>query len=159
MTVDRAHTFKISRDLDSIWCSQETVAFAELLGFDSIGLSEIAISVSELVTNVVKYADEGSLTLSRIDSPRIGIQIIVEDDGPGISDIDSALIDGFSEGHHLVDDEVPIGKRRGLGAGLGAVQRLMSSVSIQNKPEGGTRVVAQKWLPARTGRRRESGRS
>lgn len=135
----------IRRAVDSIWCSRRCARFAERLGFRDAALWEISIAVSELVTNVIKYASRGTLRISAVEQPRIGVELEVDDEGPGIQDIDQVLIDGFSEGRMLGPDVRPE-ERRGLGAGLGAVHRLMDEVEISNKPDRGARVVARKWL-------------
>lgn len=138
-------SLEISRETDAIWCSRQATRFAEELGFGSNEVWKIAISVSELATNVFKFARTGTLTVRCVKSPRPGIVITVEDEGPGIDDIESAVIDGYSEGRLLTEDR-GIQERRGLGAGLGAVTRLMDRVEIENKPEGGVRVTSYKWL-------------
>ena len=136
---------EISREIDAIWCSREAAKFAADAGFSSNETWKIAITVSELTTNVLKFARTGTITLCRIQSPRPGIELIVEDQGPGIDDIETAVMDGYSEGRFLTDDQWILA-RSGLGAGLGAVRRLMDRVEIENKPEGGVRVTASKWL-------------
>lgn len=136
---------EISREIDAIWCSREAARFAEDAGFSGNEIWEIAIAVSELTTNVLKFARTGMITLCRIQSPHPGIELIVEDQGPGIDDIETAVIDGYSEGRFLAEDRW-IRARNGLGAGLGAVRRLMDRVEIENKPEGGVRVTTYKWL-------------
>lgn len=128
-----------------MWCSEESIDFATAAGFGQRTRWEIAISVSELATNIVRFAGKGTITLRLLDSPAPGLEVVADDDGPGIDDVEAALKDGFSEGRFLAE-EVPLAGRRGLGSGLGAVRRLMGSLSIERKPEGGTRVVAVKWL-------------
>jgi serine/threonine-protein kinase RsbT len=135
----------IRRGADSIWCSRRCARFAERLGFRDAALWEISIAVSELVTNVIKYAGSGSLRITALEQPVTGVEIEVEDEGPGIQDIDLVVNDGFSEGR-MLDPDIKRGDRRGLGAGLGAVHRLMDEVEIANKPDRGARVVARKWL-------------
>jgi serine/threonine-protein kinase RsbT len=140
-----SQSVEISRDIDAIWCSRQASRFAQEMGFRFNESWEIAISVSELTTNVLKFAKTGVLTFCRVESPRLGVEITVEDEGPGISDIEAALIDGYSEGR-LLAEEKWIRERHGLGTGLGAVRRLMDELEIENKPEGGVRVTAHKWL-------------
>ena len=134
----------ISRDNDSIWCSRRCAQFAEAAGFGKTALWEIAIAVSELVTNVLKYAGRGQITIRRIAEPTPGIEISVEDEGPGIEDPAQVVVDGYSEWRGGTPR--PEGQRRSLGAGLGAVHRLMDQVQIDNRTEGGARVVARKLL-------------
>jgi len=143
---DTELSMEIRRVADSIWCSRRCARFAEERGFRDVALWEISIAVSELVTNVIKYAGEGVLRISAVENPTVGIEIAVEDEGPGIEDIEQVVVDGFSEGRMLGPDTHPE-ERRGLGSGLGAVHRLMDQVEIANKLDRGARVVARKWLP------------
>lgn len=139
-------TLRISRNSDSIWVSRECARYAKRIGFQNGELWDIAIAVSELVTNVSKFAGTGTVTICWLRCPRKGIEMVVEDRGPGIEDIEAASEDGFSEGRKL-DENVPLSERRGLGAGLGAVHRLMDDVIIENRASGGVRVIVRKWLP------------
>lgn len=141
---DLAEVLKISHESDRIWCASRCMRFAAEAGFAEPALSQIGIAVSELVTNVLKFAGTGTLSLRRIAEPRPGIEVTVEDNGPGIADIEASLIDGYSEGRFLSPDD-PITARRGIGAGLGAVKRLIDVVSITNKPTGGVKVTIRKW--------------
>jgi serine/threonine-protein kinase RsbT len=63
-----------------------------------------------------------------------GIEVVAEDDGPGIADVDVVMRDGYST----------IGT---LGVGLPSVRRLMSEFAIHSQVGAGTRVIARKWLP------------
>ena len=135
----------IRRAADSIWCSHRCAYFAQQMGFSPTAQWEITIAVSELVANVAQYAGEGVISIEKVSEPRDGVEIVVEDEGPGIPDIDLAKIDGFSEGR-MLDPDSRHGGRRGLGSGLGAVHRLMDEVEIANRPERGARVVARKWI-------------
>ena len=106
------------------------------IGFDEKASEEIAIAVSELASNLIKYARGGKLTLAPIDeSARAGIQVESLDGGPGIADVELALSDGFSTGG-------------GLGYGLGAVNRFMDQFEISSQcgSNPGTHIVCKRWL-------------
>ena len=138
-------SFDIGTEHDRFWCAAEGKRFAGVLGFDAKAQGEVAICIAELVSNVAKFAGTGTLKLSAILEPRAGMQIVVEDAGPGISDPTSVFEDGFSEGRKL-DPGTPRRSGQGLGVGLGAVARMMSHVEMVNVPQRGLRVVALKWL-------------
>jgi serine/threonine-protein kinase RsbT len=107
-------------------------ALAGALGFARAEEEMIVLAVIELATNLVRYALHGTLTLRRIDGPAgVGVEVASRDEGPGITDIEAALRDGFSTGG-------------GRGSGLLAVRRLMDEFSIASDP-GGTRITARKW--------------
>lgn len=138
-------SFDISNEHDRFWCAAEGKRYAGALGFDAKAQGEVAICIAELVSNVAKFAGRGTLTLSAISEPRLGIRIVVEDAGPGVADPATVFEDGFSEGRRL-DPGVPRRSGQGLGVGLGAVARMMSHVEMLNVPQRGLRVVALKWL-------------
>ena len=94
----------------------------------------VAIAVSELAQNIVQHANgPGTVTVRPIrDRARQGLEIVVEDHGPGIADVARALEDDFSTAG-------------GLGSGLPAARRLMDEFEIVSEPGKGTRVTARKW--------------
>lgn len=107
--------------------------FAAPIGFAGIDLEELVLAVSELATNLVRYAENGELTLRRVDEPpRSGLEMESRDSGPGIADLAFALREGASTGG-------------GLGDGLSAVRRLMDAFEISSSPAG-TTILARKWL-------------
>lgn len=128
---------------DAVVCSRRSARFAEAAGLSERSAKQVAIAVSELVTNVIKYAGSGKLLLRRLPGEGEGIEVVVEDQGPGIEDVHAAMEDGFSAGHPCVL-ELPPPLRTGLGIGLGAVVRLMDTVLIENVPGAGVRVTATK---------------
>ena len=118
---------------------------AAYLGMTDRDIWSLAIAVCELCSNVLKFAGGGTVHIDQMDYPKPGLRIVVEDEGPGIDDIESALKDGFSEGRLIAERDGTV-RLRGLGAGLGAVQRLMDTLHVENREEGGLRVVTEKFL-------------
>ncbi|HVT18781.1 MAG TPA: ATP-binding protein [Thermoanaerobaculia bacterium] len=104
---------------------------ARELGFGRKRAAEIAIVVSELASNIVKYGVRGEIALALAaaeesrDGPGKGrgeLMVVARDAGPPIHDLATAMRDGC-------DDRGPIDpaillRRGGLGTGLGAVVRL-----------------------------------
>lgn len=89
--------------------------------------------VSELATNIIKYAGRGRIRVTPVnDGARAGVRIEAWDQGPGIADIEAALREGFSTGGTL-------------GLGLPAVRRLTDQLTIDCPQTGGTRVDAIRW--------------
>jgi len=98
--------------------------------------SLISTVTSEIATNLVRYALGGFIYIA-IDRQQRWVCIESNDEGPGIQDISLAMQEGHSTG-------------RGLGAGLPAIQRIMDSMHIENKPTGGLKLEARcklKTLP------------
>ena len=88
---------------------------------------------SELARNAIDYAGGGTVRIELVQTDRkSGIRLIFEDHGPGISDIDLALKDGYTSGH-------------GMGLGLGGAKRLSHEFEIASKPGEGTRISIVRW--------------
>lgn len=106
---------------------------AEALGFDRTSIAELAVVVSELVSNVLKYGVRGTLELQVVtrEPHGLGIEIVARDEGPPISDFALALLDGHTDLGPIAPESLRA--RRGLGAGLGAVLRLTDE--LRHQPE------------------------
>lgn len=106
--------------------------YARSCGLAQQQISEVATTVSELATNVIKYAFSGEVWIEHLfQSGREGIKLTIIDRGPGIADLQSALQEHFSTG-------------QSLGLGLPGVQRLMDEFAVETSTEG-TRVTVIKW--------------
>jgi len=64
------------------------------VGFKDYQASMIASAVSELARNIEKYARRGEIVLRRVSqSYATGIEIIAQDEGPGIANPEEAMKD------------------------------------------------------------------
>jgi serine/threonine-protein kinase RsbT len=123
----------IGCDLDIIKARQEGRKVAADVGFASTELALIATAISELARNIVRYARNGEISIRPVtNSSHRGIQIVAQDQGPGIHDLEQALQIGFSTSG-------------GLGLGLPGVRRLMDEFDIQSDLGRGTTVSVTKW--------------
>ena len=92
--------------------------------------TRFATAVSELTRNALHYAQSGACELNDLsDAREIRVQAIVVDRGPGIVDLERALMDGYSTGG-------------GLGTGLPGARRLVDVFNIATS-ETGTRVIVE----------------
>jgi len=96
---------------------------------------KILTASSELLSNVVKYAKYGEITISGMakNNKLSGIKVVVEDTGPGIEDIDLALKDNYST-------------QGTLGLGLPGVKRMVDVFKIESGKRQGTRVTIKKMI-------------
>jgi serine/threonine-protein kinase RsbT len=125
---------QINVDMDIVTARQEGRALAARLGFSSSEQVLIATAISEAARNILLYAGNGTITLSDLEEgSRRGILIIARDTGPGISNIEQALVDGFSSSG-------------GLGLGLPGIKRLMSELQIISQPGKGTTLIMKRWV-------------
>jgi len=103
------------------------------LGFNLINQTKIVTAASELARNTFIHGGGGEVTVETVQNgTRQGVQMIFEDQGPGIYDIDQALKDGFTTGS-------------GLGLGLGGAKRLSDEFEIYSKQGEGTRIRILRW--------------
>ena len=125
----------VKTDLDIVSARMEGRNLARELGFGTIDQARIATAISELARNVILYAPEGKVTVRTIlsDDAGRGIEVICEDSGPGIADVELVMQDGYSTGS-------------GLGMGLPGTKRLMDEFKIETELGVGTKVTVRKWL-------------
>ncbi len=135
----------ISGWIDAAACAERCSAFARGLGFSERASWEVGIASSELAVNIHHHAGRGSLTVRAVDTPAPGLELIAQDDGPGIGDLESAMSDGHSRGRR-VEVGGPRDERGGLGTGLGAVSRMMDEVDIRSAEGSGTTITTFKAL-------------
>lgn len=123
----------IRSDLDIVVARIAARDIARQYGFGAIDQARIATAVSELARNIYLYAGSGTVHVSAIEqSGRLGIEIVCEDEGPGIADIEQVMRDGYSTS-------------RGMGMGLPGTRRLMDEFNIQSRQGAGTIVSCRKW--------------
>jgi len=97
-------------------------AMAARLGFGKADQTRLATAVSELTRNVVMYAGSGECHITDTsDAEFKRIEITVQDQGPGIADMELAMQDGFSTGSSM-------------GAGLAGTRRLVENFSLESAP-------------------------
>jgi len=104
----------------------------ESLGVHHKTVTRAAIAAYEAELNVIIHARSGKLQLKL--SPN-SVLIIVEDEGPGITDIDLAMQEGYSTAPPAV-------REMGYGAGMGLpnINRCADSLLMQSEVGIGTRL-------------------
>ncbi len=113
---------------------REARALARRLDFAPIEQEMVVLSVSELATNLARYAVDGEIVLSQIAGPETaGVRVESRDRGPGLAAPSGTSVSAVSHG---------------LGAGLAGVRRLMDDFDLRSDPTG-TVVVCRKWRSTR----------
>ncbi|HEV7860349.1 MAG TPA: ATP-binding protein [Pyrinomonadaceae bacterium] len=122
-------------------------SYASDLEFSEVELAEIDIVVQEIGTNAARYASAGGWLhfTSTPSTGAEGLELFYWDTGPGIYNMDRAIRDGVSTSGSL-------------GAGLGAISRLMDEFDVystmrltgrlaapQRRTSHGTVLLARKW--------------
>ena len=100
------------------------------LGIDPAIVRRVAIAAYEAEMNVVMYADKGEMVLRL--NPKV-IQITLQDDGPGIENIEMAMQEGYS----TASDEI---REMGFGAGMGLpnIKKNADEFELKSKVGEGT---------------------
>jgi serine/threonine-protein kinase RsbT len=124
----------ISQDIDVASAALEARKYAETIGFNKGMQYMISTAVSELARNIFAYAKEGTINLKVLNKNSVkGIEVIAEDQGPGIENIENAMKDHFSTGGTM-------------GVGLPGTKRLMDEFEIETQRPGGTKITIRKWI-------------
>ncbi|MFB0545845.1 MAG: anti-sigma regulatory factor [Anaerolineae bacterium] len=132
--MSEVRSLPIRNDLDIVTARVEAREVAKELGFGTIDQARIATATSELARNIAQYAPGGIMTIKPLNvEGRQGIEVICEDNGPGIEDVELAMQDGYSTSE-------------GLGKGLPGAKRLMHDFEIESVLGQGTRVTTRRWL-------------
>ena len=124
--------FEIHNESNIFTISKTVKTFAQALGFSNFEAGLLSMAVSELVTNVVRYAQNGQVQIKHSSNHK-GIEVQVIDQGTGIKNLPQALTDGYSS-------------INSLGLGLGAAKRSVDEMLIESSATG-TIISLNKYLP------------
>jgi serine/threonine-protein kinase RsbT len=123
----------IESDHDLVEARAVARGLAASLGFSRTDATLIATAISEIARNIVVHVGNGAIIMRPLlEEKRHGLQVVAEDNGVGIRDVEAALEDGYAG-------------RGGLGLGLPGARRLMDDFEIESGPDRGTRVTMKKW--------------
>lgn len=94
-----------------------------------------------LLSNAVKFSPQGGTVGISLEADREQIRVLIQDDGPGISD--DAMKHIFTKFYQADSSH----KQEGNGLGLALVDKILKleggEVSAQNRPEGGCRFTVK----------------
>lgn len=129
---EREEQIKADGDVITVRGAARSLAIAA--GFGMADTNKIVAVASELARNMLRFAGHGRMRCRGIkkgDKP--GMEMIFEDKGPGIPDVDLAMKEGYST-------------YGGPGMGLPGVKSAMSEMEINSRVGAGTTVTVRKWL-------------
>ncbi|WP_199688351.1 anti-sigma regulatory factor [Pontibacter oryzae] len=130
-------TMQIVREQDVVPFRNRVKEFATKIGMSLVNQTKLITAASELVRNMLKYANGGKILLEIISkNAQTGVRLTFIDEGPGITDIKQAMQDGFSTG-------------KSLGLGLPGAKRLVNEFDLKSKPGEGTTVTVTHWKNGR----------
>ncbi len=133
MPVLREQSQPLSVEEDIVRTRQVVRRWATELRFSLVDQTKLVTAASELARNTLTHGGGGTMKLLALqEGSRTGLQLIFEDLGPGIPDVELAMRDGYTTG-------------AGLGLGLGGAKRLVNEFNIESKLGSGTRVSVTRW--------------
>ena len=105
------------------------------MGFGVTDVTRIVTAASELTRNIYLYAGNGVMRWRVLDDDEYhhGVELTFEDHGPGIENLEQAMVPGYTSG-------------KGLGMGLPGSKRLMDEMEVDTAMGRGTVVKIRKWL-------------
>jgi len=134
MTKAMEGEFRIDTESDIVTARRIVREAAGVVGFGLVDVTRIVTAASELTRNIYHYAGSGVMRWRRLThGGNVGLELVFEDHGPGIVDVEKAMEVGFSTG-------------KGLGLGLPGAKRLTDEMTIQSQMGKGTTIQVRKWL-------------
>jgi serine/threonine-protein kinase RsbT len=123
----------IEKEQDVVPYRNRVKEYAVKIGMSLVNQTKLITAASELVRNMLKYANGGLAIIEVINKGRDnGIRLVFDDKGPGIADINLAMKDGYSTG-------------KSLGIGLPGTKRLVNDFDLKSEVGKGTTVTIIKW--------------
>ena len=133
LDLGRPQAQTISSDEDVVRVRQLVRTVAVAMKLSLVDQTKLVTAASELARNTLIYGGGGSAEVTAVeDGRRRGVRIVFADTGPGITDLDLALTDGYTTGG-------------GLGLGLSGARRLVDDFDLHSVVGEGTRITITKW--------------
>lgn len=136
-----SETWRVHNEADVYAAISAGRTIGNSMGFEHADQTRLETIIAELARNALRYGGGGTVSLRCVQGKnsgkhRLGLEIVVEDDGPGIAN----LVDVLAHGPKSAGSA-----SNGLGVGLAAVRRLADEFEIESVAGRGTRVRACKW--------------
>jgi len=123
----------LRQETDIVLIRQQVRKVAEALRLGLISQTKIVTAASEIARNGLVYGLGGECLIEEtVRAGKPAIRLVIRDNGPGIADLDRAMVDGYTSG-------------KGLGLGLSGSRRLVDDFRIESVPGQGTTVELWKW--------------
>lgn len=127
-------TITVESAKDIVDARQKSRLMALEIGGSVTHVTLVATVVSELARNILLYAGQGQISISKQKSKgELGLRIVATDNGPGIANIEQAMTRGYSTSG-------------GLGLGLSGVKQIVNSFDINSSPSDGVCVDVSMWI-------------
>ncbi len=126
--------FPIKNVVDVVRARRSGLDLALKMGFHPAEANKVAVVISELGRNIELYAGQGFITVTpHIEGRFQYIEIVAEDQGPGIPDVARVLRGGYTTSN-------------GMGLGISGSKRLMDEFEVHSVVGQGTKIRATKRM-------------
>lgn len=131
--------FRIEQEYHVLYARRKIREYTKSIGFQEHDIDKIELAISEIGTNIIKYAKTGSIGVRKISfQVATGIEIMARDKGGGIGNIIEKL-----ERKPYPDSG------ESLGAGISAIYNLMDEFIVYPKDDvhrEENRILIRKWI-------------
>ena len=133
MTATTHDQLPLRTEQDIVLARQKVRKLTQELAFSLVDQTKLVTAASELARNALIHGGGGTLYWEVFtDGLKRGLRLTFVDEGPGIPNLELAMMDGWTTG-------------TGLGMGLSGAKRLVNEFDIQSQPGTGTRVTIARW--------------
>ncbi|WP_462381916.1 ATP-binding protein [Pseudomonas sp. Marseille-QA0892] len=129
----KTQTLPLHQETDVVLIRQQVRKAAEAIRLGIISQTKIVTAASEIARNGLIYGGGGECLIEQtLRAGKPALRLVIKDNGPGIADIERAMVDGYTSGN-------------GLGLGLSGSKRLVDEFLIDSRPGEGTTIELWKW--------------
>jgi len=133
LDITKTETLPLEHEQDIVAARQAVRKLTQELKFSLVDQTKMVTAASEIARNTLIYGGGGVMTWEvLVDGLKNGLRLRFEDQGPGIPNLDLAMMDGWTSGS-------------GLGMGLSGTKRLVNEFDIESQVGQGTRITIARW--------------
>jgi len=127
-------SYPVNSEYDIVRARQTARELSKQFGMGIVDQTRLTTAVSELCRNMYEFAGGGEIIFETGDlDGREALMVSFVDEGPGISDLQLVMQDGYTSG-------------KGMGFGLPGAKRLVDDFLLESEPGKGTIVQIAKWV-------------
>ena len=133
MTVTKSDRLPLRNEQEIVLARQMVRKLSQEVAFSLVDQTKMVTAASELARNALVHGGGGELVWEVLrEGDKKGLRLAFVDRGPGIANMDLAMMDGWTSGN-------------GLGMGLSGAKRLVNEFDIESQVGAGTRVTITRW--------------
>jgi serine/threonine-protein kinase RsbT len=133
LTVTKTDRLPLRNEQDIVLARQMVRKLSQESAFSLVDQTKMVTAASELARNALVHGGGGELIWEVLrEGEKKGVRLAFIDHGPGIANMELAMMDGWSSGS-------------GLGMGLSGAKRLVNEFDIESQVGVGTRVTITRW--------------